>query len=223
VADGVTGNSYSSKSLLWMTVGLFGAMAVLLGGSFFLAGRVMRSAGLVSSNDGKTMHTPLGSLRIEREKQIGPILPVYPNGSLIIPSQQEAIKEAQEAKSGITRTSYQANDDADLVDHWYQDHLSSEFKRRGPGESLMPEIFKQLNIAESTIAFVADRKGLTRVVTLVPDARGVQISLIRLDQPGAIKPDEASSPSPSATPAPTDSSAPSQLPSDQSAAQPRQP
>ncbi|MBS1841627.1 MAG: hypothetical protein JSS69_00820 [Acidobacteria bacterium] len=223
MADGVTGNSYSSKSLLWMTVGLFGAMGVLLGGSFFLAGRVMRSAGLVSSNDGKTMHTPLGSLRIEREKQIGPILPVYPTGSLVIPDQHEALKEAQEAKSGITRTVYQADDDPDLVDHWYQEHLTAEFKRRGPGESLMPEIFKQLKVSESTVAFAADRNGLARIVTLIPNARGVQISLIRFDQPGAIQPDEVSSPSPATTTAPADSSAPAQSPPDQSISQPPQP
>ena len=223
MADGVTGNSYSSKSLLWMTLGLFGSMGVLLGGSFFLAGRVMRSAGLVSSNDGKTMHTPLGSLRIEREKQIGPILQVYPNGTLVIPDQHEAFKEAQEARSGITRTVYQADDDPDLVDRWYQDHLSAEFKRRGLGESLMPDIFKQLNIANSTVAFVADRSGLTRVVALVPNPRGVQISLIRFDQPGAVKPDDSSPATPSATTAPADSSTPGQPPSDQSTPQQQQP
>ena len=221
MADGVTGNSYSSKSLLWMTLGLFGSMGVLLGGSFFLAGRVMRSAGLVSSNDGKTMHTPIGSLRIEREKQIGPILQVYPNGTLIIPDQHEALKEAQEARSGITRTVYQADDDPDLVDHWYQNHLSAEFRRRGPGESVLPDIFQQLSVSDSTLAFVADRNGLTRVVTLVPNARGVQISLIRFDQPGAIKPDEASPAAPSPNSAPADSSTPA--PSNPSSSQQQQP
>jgi len=210
MADGVTGSSYSSKSLLWMTLGLFFAMGVLLGGAFFLGGRAMRSAGLVSANDGKTAHTPLGSLRIEREKELGPTLPLYPNGTLVIPDQHEALKQAQEARSGITRTLYQADDDPDLVDHWYQDHLSSEFKRRGPGESLMPEIFKRLNISDSTVAFIADRKGLTRIVTLVPDSRGVQISLIRFDQPGAANAADESSPAtPTSTVAPpTDSSAP---------------
>jgi hypothetical protein len=96
------------------------------------------------------------------------------------------------------------------VDHWYQDHLSSEFKRRGPGESLMPETFKRLNISDATVAFLADRKGLTRIVTLVPDARGVQISLIRFDQPGAANAADESSPTtPSGTTAPpTDTSAP---------------
>ena len=202
MADGVTGSSYSSKSLLWMTLGLFFAMGVLLGGAFFLGGRAMRSAGLVSANDGKTAHTPKGSLRIEREKELGPTLPLYPTGTLIIPDQHEALKEAQEARNRITRTLYQADDDPDLVDHWYQDHLSSEFKRRGPGESLMPEIFKQLNISDSTVAFIADRKGLTRVVTLIPDSRGVQISLIRFDQPGSTSTGEDSSS------APADSSAP---------------
>jgi len=212
MADGVTGNSYSSKSLLWMTVGLFASMGILLGGGFFLAGRVMRSAGLVSTNDGKTVHTPLGSLRIEREKQVGPLLPVYPTASLIVPGQHEAIKEAMEAKNGITRTIYQADDDPDFVDKWYQDHLSNEFKRRGSGESVMPEIFAQLKISDSTVAFIADRKGLTRVVTLIPDARGVQISLIRFDRPGALEPEgNASANSPSVA-APADSAVPPQPP-----------
>jgi hypothetical protein len=207
VADGVTGSSYSSKSLLWMTLGLFFAMGVLLGGAFFLGGRAMRSAGLVSTNDGKTAHTPLGSLRIEREKELGPTLPLYPNGTLVIPDQHEALKQAQEAKSGITRTLYQADDDPDLVDHWYQDHLSAEFKRRGPGESLRPEILKQLNISDSTVTFLADRKGLIRVVTLVPDSRGVQISLIRFDQPGATNAADESSPA-TTSGTPADSSTP---------------
>jgi hypothetical protein len=206
MADGVTGSSYSSKSLLWMTLGLFFAMGVLLGGAFFLGGRAMRSAGLVSANDGKTAHTPLGSLRIEREKELGPTLPLYPNGTLVIPDQHEALKQAQEARSGITRTLYQADDDPDLVDHWYQDHLTAEFKRRGPGESLMPEVFKQLNISDSTVAFLADRKGLIRVVTLVPDSRGVQITLIRYDLPGAASAADDSS---GAAAPPADSSAPS--------------
>ena len=210
MADGVTGSSYSSKSLLWMTLGLFFAMGVLLGGAFFLGGRAMRSAGLVSANDGKTAHTPLGSLRIEREKELGPTLPVYPNGSLVIPDQHEALKQAQEARSGITRTLYQADDDPDLVDHWYQDHLPAEFKRRGPGESLMPDVFKQLSISDSTVAFLADRKGLIRVVTLVPDSRGVQITLIRYDLPGATSAVDESSPTPTSGTAapPADSSAP---------------
>ena len=205
MADGVTGSSYSSKSLLWMTLGLFFAMGVLLGGAFFLGGRAMRSAGLVSAKDGKNAHTPLGSLRIEREKELGPTLPLYPNGTLVIPDQHEALKQAQEARSGITRTLYQADDDPDLVDHWYQDHLTAEFKRRGPGESLMPDVFKQLNISDSTVAFLADRKGLIRVVTLVPDSRGVQITLIRYDLPGAAS--AADDSSGTAAP-PADSSAP---------------
>jgi len=208
MSEGVTSSSYSSKSLLWMTVGFFASMGVLLGGGFFLAGRVMRTVGLGATNDGKTMHTPLGSLRIEREKQLGPILPIYPNGTLIIPGQHESLKEAQEAKIGITRTIYQADADPDFVDKWYQDHLSSEFKRRGPGETIMPDTFKQLNIPESTVAFIADRKGLTRVVTLVADARGVQISLIRFDQPGSIQPEEQSPAAPSATATPANSSTP---------------
>jgi hypothetical protein len=216
MSDGATGNSYSSKSLLWMTVGLFASMGILLGGGFFLAGRVMRTAGLVATNDGKTMHTPLGSLRIEREKERGPILPVYPGGSLIVPGNNEAVKQAVEAKSGITRTIYQANDDPDLVDKWYQDHLTAEFKRRGPGESVLPEVFAQLKIPDTTLAFVAQRKGQASVVTLAPDANGVQISLIHVDPPNAPAATQSAPANPSAGTAPADATAPAQqTPADQ--------
>lgn len=212
MADGVTGNSYSSKSLLWMTVGLFASMGILLGGGFFLAGRVMRTAGLVATNDGKTMHTPLGSLRIEREKQMGPILPIFPNGSLVVPGQHEALKEAVEAKSGITRTIYQADVDPDFVDKWYQEHLSTEFKRRGPGDNVMPEVFAQLKIPDSTVAFVAERRGHVRVVTLVPDLRGVQILLIHIDHPDPSEPDDNPLAGTSRGTAPADSTTPAQQP-----------
>jgi hypothetical protein len=225
MADGVTGSSYSSKSLLWMTVGLFASMGILLGGGFFLAGRVMRTAGLVGANDGKTVHTPLGSLRIEHEKQVGPLLPIYPHSTLVMPGSHEALKQAVEAKSGITRTVYQADDDPDFVDKWYQDHLSKEFKRRASGENVMPEIFSQLNIPDTTVAFIADRKGLTRVVTLAPDAKGVQISLIRMDRPDTSAPDESAPLKPSTTTTPADSTAPAQqaAPADQNPPQQQQP
>src|SRR5262249_43244082 len=149
---------------------------------------------------------PLGSFRVEQEKQMGPPLPIYPHGTLIMPDSKEALRQAQDAKNGITRTVYQADDDPDLVDHWYQDHLKTEFTRRAPGESVMPEIFKQLNIPDSTVAFIADRKGLIRVVSLLPDSSGVQISLIRFDQPGSLADDLASPASPA--PPPAESSAP---------------
>lgn len=212
MAEGVTGNSYSSKSLLWMTVGLFASMGILLGGGFYLAGRVMRTAGLVGTNDGKTMHTPLGSLRIEREKQMGPIMPIYPSGTLIIPDPHEALKQAVEAKNGVTRTTYQADDDPDFVDKWYQDHLPAEFKRRGSGDSVMPEVFAQLKIPDTTVAFIADRSGHTRVVTLTPDTRGVQISLIHVDHPDPSEPDDNPLAGPPSVTSPTDSTAPVQQP-----------
>lgn len=212
MAEGVTGNSYSSKSLLWMTLGLFASMGVLVGGAFFLAGRVMHSAGLGATNDGKTMHTPLGSLRIEPEKKMGPLLPAYPRGTLIIPGQHESLQQALEAKSGITRTSYQADDDPDLVDKWYQDHLSSEFKRRGPGEGVLPQVLAPLKIPDSTVAFVAQRNGLTRVVTLSPNAQGVQISLIHIDPLDAPATEETAPANPPAASAPADSTAPIEQP-----------
>ena len=73
----VSPNSSSSKSLMWMMVGLFAGMGVLLFGGLFMAGRVVRSVGLsaaIASRD--KIRTPGGDLRLWKEDQMGPALPV---------------------------------------------------------------------------------------------------------------------------------------------------
>jgi hypothetical protein len=203
MAESTTGTSYSSKSFLWMMVALFSGMAVMLGGGLFLASRVVRTAGLGAANDGNTYHTRLGSLRVEREKQVGPGLPVYPHVELIVPEQDGAMKAAREAQDGITRTIYRTQDSSEFVEKWYLQHLTPEFKRRGPGESVLPEILAKLKIPDDNVAFLAQRDGQLRAVALAEDSTGVQISLIRMDRrdAGAEKPAEQPTPVGPAPPA----------------------
>ena len=86
-----SGNSSSSKSLMWMMIGLFTGIGVLLAGGLFVASRVVRSMGLSAASAKDTVRTPGGSFRMEKETQVGPGLPVYPRSSLIVPDDEAAM------------------------------------------------------------------------------------------------------------------------------------
>src|SRR5215813_9440943 len=105
MADAPAGSS-ASKSLLWMTGALFGGMAILLFGGLFLAGRVVRSVGISNSVGSGTMKTPNGGLKVEREKEVGPGIPMYPHSSLIVPGESDAARAARDAQNNITRVLY---------------------------------------------------------------------------------------------------------------------
>jgi hypothetical protein len=186
MAEGsVSGNSSASKSLMWMMVALFGGLALLLGAGVFFAGRVIKAMGLSVSSSKEAVRTPNGSLRVEREAQVGPGLPVYPRGSLIVPDDEDARERIKEALENVDIVMYQTIDTRDLVDAWYQKHLSPEFARHDAGEKPTPEIYKDAHVGEDDIAFVAEREGKVRVVTLTLEPNGTRISLVRLQKPGS--------------------------------------
>jgi hypothetical protein len=186
MAEGsASGNSSSSKSLMWMMVALFAGLALLLGTGVFFAGRVIKAMGLSASASKEVVRTPNGSLRVERETQVGPGLPVYPRGSLIVPDDADARERIKEAQENVDIVMYQTIDTRDLVDAWYQKHLSAEFTRHDAGEKATPEIYKNAHIGEDDIAFVAEREDKVRVVTLALEPNGTRISLVRLHKPGS--------------------------------------
>ena len=79
-----SGESSSSKSLLFMTIAVFLGLSCLLGGGLFLANRVVRSIGLVAATSRDTIHTPAGSFRIEKQAEVRPRfagLSQYGNGA----------------------------------------------------------------------------------------------------------------------------------------------
>ena len=183
MAEGSTsGNSSSSKSLMWMMIGLFTGLAVLLAGGLFLASRVVRSMGLSAASAKDTVRTPGGSFRLEKETEVGPGLPVYPRSSLVVPDDDAAAAAIKQAQNGIQISTYHTTDTRDFVDEWYSKHLSPEFTRRDAGDKPVPAIFSDARVSDSDIAFVAEREQMVRIVALSLDSGGTKISLIRFSK-----------------------------------------
>jgi hypothetical protein len=183
MAEGsVSGNSSSSKSLMWMMVGLFVGLGILLAGGLFLASRVVRSLGLSAASAKDTVRTRGGSFRLEKETEVGPGLPVYPRSSLVVPDDDTAAAAIKQAQNGIQTSTYHTTDTRDFVDEWYGKHLSPEFTRRDAGEKPVPAIFGDARVSDNDIAFVAERDQMVRIVALSLDSGGTKISLIRFSK-----------------------------------------
>jgi hypothetical protein len=178
-----SGNSSSSKSLMWMMIALFAGLAVLLAGGLFVASRVIRSMGLTAANAMNTVRTRGGSLRLEKEGEMGAGLPVYPRSSLIVPDDSTAATAVKQARNGIETSTYHTTDTRDFVDEWYGKHLSPAFTRRDAGDKPVPEIFNDAQVSDSDIAFVAERGQTVGIVALSLDSGGTKISLIRYSKP----------------------------------------
>jgi hypothetical protein len=183
MAEGsVSGNSSSSKSLMWMMIGLFTGLGILLAGGLLVASRVVGSMGLSAASAKDTVRTPGGSFRLEKETEIGPGLPVYPRSALIVPDDAAAAAAVKQAQSGIEASTYHTNDTRDFVDEWYSKHLSPEFTRRDAGKMSVPAIFSAVRVSDNDIAFVAQREQMVRIVALSVDSVGTRISLIRFSK-----------------------------------------
>jgi hypothetical protein len=177
-----SGNSSSSKSLMWMMIGLFTGLAILLASGLYVASRVVGSMGLSAASAKDTVRTPGGSFRLEKETEVGPGLPVYPRSSLIVPDDAAAVAAVKQAQSGIETSTYHTSDTRDFVDEWYSKHLSPEFTRRDAGEKPVSAIFREMRVSDNDIAFVAERGQMERIVALSGDSGGTRISLIRFSK-----------------------------------------
>jgi hypothetical protein len=177
-----SGNSSSSKSLMWMMIGLFTGLAILLASGLFVASRVVGSMGLSAARAKDTVHTPGGSFRLEKETEVGPGLPVYPRSSLIVPDDAAAGAAVKQAQSGIETSTYHTNDTRDFVDEWYSKHLSPEFTRRDAGEKPVPAILSEVSVSDNDIVFVAERGQMVRIAALSAESGGTRISLIKFSK-----------------------------------------
>ena len=177
-----SGSSSSSKSLMWMMIGLFTGLGILLASGLFVASRVVGSMGLSAARVKDTVRTPGGSFRLEKETAVGPGLPVYPGSSLMVPDEAAAVAAVKQAQSGIETATYHTNETRDFVDEWYSKHLSPEFTRRDAGEKPVPAIFSEVRVSDNDIAFVAERGQMVRIVALSVDSGGTRISLIRFSK-----------------------------------------
>jgi hypothetical protein len=174
-----SGNSSSSKSLMWMMIALFVGLAILLAGGLFVASRVVRSMGLSTASAKDTIRTPGGSFRLEKEGEVGPGLPVYPRSSLVVPDDSSAAAAIKRAQNGIDLSTYHTLDLREFVDNWYTEHLSPEFTRHSSGGKAVPAMLEDAAISDDDITFVAQRDQMVRIVALSLDSGGTKISLIR--------------------------------------------
>lgn len=196
----VSGNSSSSKSLMWMMIGLFTGLALLLGSALFLASRAVRSMGLSAASAKDTMRTPGGSFRLEKETEVGPGLPLYPRSALVVPDDDTAATSIKEAQNGIETSIYHTTDTRDFVDSWYTKHLSPEFTRRDAGEKPVPPILSGTRVSDNDIAFVAEREQMVRIVALSLDSGGTKISFIRFSRTSPASVEAPAATPPAATP-----------------------
>ena len=177
-----SGDSSSSKSLMFMTIAVFLGLSCLLGGSLFFANRVVRSIGLVAATSKDTIHTPGGSDRIEKQNDVGPGLPVYPNTEMVLPTEKAAAAALQARNSGITSVTYRTPDARVAVEDWYVNHLGPEFTRHEGSEKPLPEIFRDVRVTDGDIAFLAERGRQIRIVSLSLSPKGTSISLFRFSK-----------------------------------------
>ena len=80
-----SGESSSSKSLFFMMAAMFCGFGILIGGGLLMTSRVIHALQLRSEGDKSIVRTPLGDYRVEKAKEVGPGLPVYPQASLVLP------------------------------------------------------------------------------------------------------------------------------------------
>jgi hypothetical protein len=179
-------DSSSSKSLMWMTLALFGGFGVMLGGGLFIAKRLAQTMGLAAATGTKdTVRTPIGAFRMEKEDQVGPGLPVYPRASLEVPGDVATGKALTDSKNGVTVVIYHTGDNREFVETWYMKHLSPEFSRHEGSEKTFPEAFRNVSIDAGDIAFLAVRNSNARAITLTQEPSGTRISLIQTSSPAA--------------------------------------
>jgi hypothetical protein len=180
------GNSSSSKSLMFMTLALFGGFGVMLGGGLFIAKRLAQTMGLAAATGTKdTVRTPIGAFRMEKEDQVGPGLPVYPRAALEVPGDVATGQALRDSKNGVVVVTYHTGDTREFVESWYMKHLSPEFSRHQGSETTFPPAFRNVSIDTGDIAFLAERNSNARAVTLSEDSTGTKISLIQSSSPAA--------------------------------------
>jgi hypothetical protein len=164
--------------MIAMTIGF----CVLLGGGLLMASRVINALGLRAGSDKTTVRTPLGEFRVEKAKEVGPGLPVYPAATLVLPGSAAAAAAhlpLNDDQPQVIASTYHTNSSREFVANWYLEHLSPEFARQDSGPKKLPEAFRNSHIADDDIAFVGERGDQVRLVALALDDMGTKITLLR--------------------------------------------
>jgi hypothetical protein len=192
-----SGESSSSKSLLFMMAAMFCGFAILLGGGLLMASRVIHSLQLRAEGDKTTVRTPLGDFRVEKAREVGPGLPVYPQSSLVVPGGQTLHAPLADNQPQVVSSTYHTNSSREFVVNWYLEHLSPEFVRQDAGPKNLPEVFHESHISDEDITFVGERGEQVRVVSLATEDLGTKIVLLRCAKPSSQPPTQSQTQSPS--------------------------
>src|SRR2546429_6042623 len=169
----------SSKSLLFMMLAMTCGFSILLGGALLMTSRVINALGLRAGSDKTTVRTPLGEFRLEKAKEVGPGLPVYPAATLVLAGSAAAHLPLSDDQPQVLSSTYHTNTSREYVATWYLEHLSPEFARQDSGPKKLPEAFRDSHISDVDIAFVGERGDQIRVVELALDEIGTKITLLR--------------------------------------------
>lgn len=174
-----SGGAPASKSLLFMMIAITCGFSVLLGAGLLTASRVIRSLQLRAASDKTTVRTPLGEFRLEKAKEVGPGLPVYPQASLVLPGEGAPVARAEGSQPQVVSSTYHTTSSREFVVNWYLEHLSAEFVRQGSGPKNVPGIFHDSHISDDDVIFVGERGDQVRVVSLASNDAGTTITLLR--------------------------------------------
>jgi hypothetical protein len=179
-SSAASGGGPSSQSLLFMMIAMTVGFGVLLGGGLLMASRVINALGLRAGSDKTTVRTPLGEFRVEKAREVGPGLPVYPAATLVLPGSAAAAHlPLHDDQPPVMASTYHTNSSREFVVNWYLEHLSPEFARQDSGPKNLPEAFRNSHISEDDIAFVGERGDQVRAVSLANEDSGTKITLLR--------------------------------------------
>ena len=178
-SSSASGGGSSSRSLLFMMIAMTCGFCVLLSGGLLMASRVINALGVRAGSDKTTVRTPLGEFRLEKAKEVGPGLPVYPAATLVLAGAATTHLPLNDDQPQVLTSTYHTNASREYVANWYLEHLSPEFARQDSGPKKLPEALRDAHISDGDIAFVGERGDQIRVVALALDEMGTKITLLR--------------------------------------------
>ena len=161
--------------MLAMTCGF----SILLGGALLMTSRVINALGLRAGSDKTTVRTPLGEFRVEKAREVGPGLPVYPAAALVLRGSADAHVPLDDDRPQVMASIYHSNASREFVANWYLEHLSPEFARQDSGPKKLPPALRDSPISDDDIAFVGERGDQVRAVSLATEDTGTKITLLR--------------------------------------------
>src|ERR1700731_4189919 len=162
-----------------MMIGMTGGFCILLGGALLMTSRVINALGLRAGSDKTTVRTPLGEFRVEKAREVGPGLPVYPAATLVLPGTAAAHLQLDDDRPQVLASTYHSNASREYVASWFLEDVSPEFARQESGPKKLPEALRDSRISDDDIAFVGERGDQVRAVSLAAENTGTKITLLR--------------------------------------------